>query len=52
MPIKKDSDTRIKFWTPLRLVSTLIVLLLLAAFGVSSCNSNDVPSVITTLMVW
>ena len=45
MPIKKDSDTRIKFWTPLRLVSTLIVLLLLAAFGVSSCNSNDVPAV-------
>lgn len=31
----------IKFWTPLRIVSTLIVLGMLAAFGVSSCNSND-----------
>ena len=31
----------VKFWTPLRLVSSLIVLGLLAAFGVSSCNSND-----------
>lgn len=31
----------VKFWTPLRVVSTLIVLGLLAAFGVSSCNSND-----------
>lgn len=31
----------VKFWTPLRLVSTVIVLGLLAAFGVSSCNSND-----------
>lgn len=30
-----------KFWSPLRLVSTLIVLGLLAAFGASSCNSND-----------
>jgi len=30
-----------KFWTPLRIVSTLIVLAMLAAFGVSSCNSND-----------
>lgn len=35
----------VKFWTPLRLVSTLIVLGLLAAFGVSSCNSNDPPRV-------
>ena len=32
-----------KFWTPLRLVSTVISLGLLAAFGVSSCNSNDPP---------
>lgn len=31
----------VKFWTPLRIVCTLIVLGLLAAFGVSSCNSND-----------
>jgi peroxiredoxin len=31
----------VKFWTPLRLVSTLMVLGLLAAFGVSSCNSDD-----------
>jgi thiol-disulfide isomerase/thioredoxin len=32
---------QIKFWTPLRLAATVIVLGLLAAFGVSSCNSND-----------
>ncbi|HYK20671.1 MAG TPA: TlpA disulfide reductase family protein [Pyrinomonadaceae bacterium] len=34
----------VKLWTPLRLVSTLIVLGLFAAFGVSSCNSNDPQS--------
>lgn len=34
----------LKFWTPLRLVSTLIVLGLFAAFGASSCNSNDPPA--------
>lgn len=44
MQLQKDSDTRIRFWTPLRMASTLIVLTLLAAFGVSSCNSNDLPS--------
>lgn len=41
MAIKQKDSTSIKFWTPLRVVSTLIVLLLLAAFGVSSCNSSD-----------
>ena len=43
MPIKKENPG-IKFWTPLRVVSTLIVLALVAAFGVSSCNSNDPPT--------
>lgn len=37
----------VKFWTPLRLASTLIVLGLVAAFGVSSCNSNDPPPEVT-----
>jgi len=32
---------KIKFWTPLRVASTVIALGLLAAFGVSSCNSTD-----------
>lgn len=32
-----------KFWTPLRIACTVISLGLLAAFGVSSCNSNDPP---------
>jgi len=41
MALKKHETGVIKFWTPLRVVSTLIVLGLLAAFGVSSCNSND-----------
>src|SRR6476619_7018359 len=35
---------KVKFWTPLRLACTVISLGLLAAFGVSSCNSNDPPS--------
>ena len=48
MAIKKDVETKIRFWTPLRLASTLIVLGLLAAFGVSSCNSNDPPSRVST----
>lgn len=43
MAIKKENPG-IKFWTPLRVVTTVIVLGLLAAFGVSSCNSNDPPS--------
>ena len=42
MPIKK-ANPGIKFWTPLRVVATLIVMGLLVAFGVSSCNSNDPP---------
>jgi thiol-disulfide isomerase/thioredoxin len=42
---KKDrTPTAVKFWTPLRIASTLIVLSLLAAIGVSSCNSNDSSS--------
>lgn len=41
MAIKKRDRGEIKFWTPLRVVSTLIMFALLAAFGVSSCNSND-----------
>jgi len=32
---------QIKFWTPLRVACTVLSLGLLAAFGVSSCNSND-----------
>lgn len=32
---------KIRFWTPLRMACTVIALGLLAAFGVSSCNSND-----------
>ena len=44
MALKKAGPAPIKFWTPLRLVSTLIVLGLIAAFAVSSCNSNDPPS--------
>ena len=44
MALKDSHSDRVgpvKFWSPLRLVSTLIVLGLLAAFGASSCNSND-----------
>jgi thiol-disulfide isomerase/thioredoxin len=41
MAERKKALNEVRFWTPLRLVSTVIVLGLLAAFGVSSCNSND-----------
>lgn len=41
MAIKSQQSAQIKFWTPLRLVSTLIVLGLIAVFAASSCNSND-----------
>jgi len=44
MALKKQEPGPIKFWTPLRLVSTLIVFGLVAAFAASSCNSNDPPS--------
>jgi thiol-disulfide isomerase/thioredoxin len=37
----KTEVNRVKFWTPLRLACTVIALGLLAAFGASSCNSND-----------
>jgi thiol-disulfide isomerase/thioredoxin len=40
----KNEVNRIRFWTPLRLVITILAFGLLAAFGVSSCNSNDPPS--------
>ncbi len=35
------ANKELKFWSPLRIASTVIVLGMLAAFGVSSCNSND-----------
>ncbi len=44
MALKKEGPGPIKFWTPLRLVSTLIVLGLVAAFAATSCNSNDPAS--------
>lgn len=41
MAERKKVLNEVKFWTPLRLASTVIVLGLLAVFGASSCNSND-----------
>lgn len=40
---ERKEVNKLKFWTPLRLACTVISLGLLAAFGVSSCNSNDPP---------
>ena len=40
----KSEVNKVKFWTPLRLACTVIALGLLAAFGASSCNSNDPSS--------
>src|SRR6266513_2518599 len=41
MQENKKIDTGEALWTPARLALTLVVLSLLAAFGVSSCNSSD-----------
>ena len=40
---EKKEVNRVKFWTPLRIVCLLVALGLVAAFGASSCNSNDPP---------
>ncbi len=48
MALKQQGTGSIKFWTPLRIVSTLIVLGLLAVFAATSCNSNDPEAVSTT----
>ena len=46
MAQQKDGKT---FWTPMRLVSTMLVLGLIVLFGASSCNSNDpTPTAPTT----
>jgi thiol-disulfide isomerase/thioredoxin len=44
----KNESNKVKFWTQLRLACTVISFGLLAAFGVSSCNSNDSGSTTTT----
>lgn len=44
MSARNKEVKRVKFWTPLRLVTSLIALGLLVAVVVSSCNSNDPPS--------
>src|SRR5215510_11316453 len=44
MSERKKEIIKVKFWTPLRLLITVIAFGMLAAFGVSSCNSNDPPS--------
>jgi thiol-disulfide isomerase/thioredoxin len=35
------SETQKRLWTPARLAFSIVVLALFAAFGISSCNSND-----------
>src|SRR5215203_1726806 len=44
MSERKKVVNELKFWTPLRLVATIVSLGLLVALGASSCNSNDPPS--------
>ena len=38
-----DNATRKSFWTPGRIVITLVAVGLISAFGLSSCNSNETP---------
>jgi glutathione peroxidase-family protein len=45
---RKNEVKKLKFWTPLRLVTTLIAFGLLLAVAVSSCNSNDPPTKTTS----
>ena len=44
MSVRKNEVNKVKFWTPLRVVTTIAALGLLVAIGVSSCNSNDAPT--------
>ena len=45
MPLKRPVEIdRRKFWSPLRVASTLIVMVLLVVFGISSCNSTEQPT--------
>lgn len=48
MSERKNEVKKLKFWTPLRLVTTLIAFGLLLAVAVSSCNSNDPPTKTTS----
>ena len=41
MALKQQEPGSMKFWSPLRVVSTIIVLGLFAAFGATSCISHD-----------
>src|ERR1051326_1903156 len=43
MSERKNEVKKMKFWTPLRLVTPAVAFGLLLAFAVSSCNSNDPP---------
>ena len=38
-----DNTTKKRFWTPGRIVITLVAVGLISAFGLSSCNSNETP---------
>src|SRR5678815_1510992 len=41
MQAKKKTNSGKSLWTPSRLAFTVLVLSLFAAFGISSCSSND-----------
>lgn len=43
MQAKKKDSTVKPLWTPVRVAFSVLVLSLLAAFGISSCGSNDEP---------
>ena len=43
MQANKKINTGKSLWTPLRVAFTILVLSLPAAFGISSCSSNDEP---------
>ncbi|HEY2975579.1 MAG TPA: TlpA disulfide reductase family protein [Pyrinomonadaceae bacterium] len=43
MQAKKKDNIGKPLWTPPRIAFTILVLSLLAAFGISSCNSRDEP---------
>lgn len=51
MAVKKKGTPPIKFWTPLRIVSLLIVVVLVASIGISSCNMNGPSSSTANLPV-
>jgi cytochrome c biogenesis protein CcmG/thiol:disulfide interchange protein DsbE len=43
MAVNRQTNNGNRLWTPTRIAATVLVLALVAAFGISSCSSSDEP---------